>query len=168
MKCRYFSVLKRGLQGIIPAGICSILAACATTPPPPDYNVQIHTVDNQQINLCNFKVFEKNYQIDSQAFRARWRQSLALVTLPFEDVASARKISRFITRVRFRDGSEDDFTEFFVDDYNMKGWSGYGPFEINATLVRGLVFVDENGNPVGGRLPPISLPSFPRRRSRIG
>ncbi|MFH1039216.1 MAG: hypothetical protein V1789_11180 [PVC group bacterium] len=150
MKCRYFSGLKRRWPALLPVGICVILNACVTPPPPPSYNVQVHTIDNQQINLCNFKVFEKNYNIESEDFRARWRQSLDLVTLPFADVASARQIGRFITRVRFRDGSEDDFTEFFVDEYNMKGWSEYGPFEINATLVRGLVFVDENGLPAGG------------------
>lgn len=107
-------------------------------------------MDNQQINLCNFKVYEKDFHVESDSFRARWRQSLEPVNLPFKDVASARKVGRFITRVRFNDGSEDDFTEFFVDAYNMKGWSEYGPFDINATLVRGLLFVDKDGKPLGG------------------
>jgi len=141
MKYRYLIVL---------LAITPFVISCATPPVIPTYNAQVHTVDNQQINLCNFQVFEKNYHIDSDSFRARWRQSLELVMLPFEDIASARRIGRFITRVRFLDGREDDFTEFFVDEYNMKGWSDYGPFEINATLVRGVVFMDENGFPVGG------------------
>lgn len=142
--------------------IAAWLFGCATPPKPPTYNVQVHTVDNQQINLCNFKVYEKNFHIESDSFRARWRQSLELVTIPFEEVVSAEKIGRFITRVRFKDGTEDDFTEFFIDDYNLKGWSEYGPFDINATLVRGLVFVDKNGIPLGGEelafIPPIINP----------
>ena len=124
------------------------LYSCQTPPKPLVYNVQVHTMDNQQINLCNFKVYDKEFYVESDSFRARWRQSLELVTLPFDDIVSAQKVGRFITRVRFKDGSEDDFTEFFVDSYNMKGWSEYGPFDINATLVRGLVFVDKDGNPI--------------------
>ena len=135
------------------------LYSCQTPPKPLVYNVQVHTMDNQQINLCNFKVYDKEFYVESDSFRARWRQSLELVNLPFDNIISAQKIGRFITRVRFKDGSEDDFTEFFVDSYNLKGWSEYGSFDINATLVRGLVFVDKDGNPLGGeedaRIPPI-------------
>ncbi|MEA1927013.1 MAG: hypothetical protein U9N73_02310 [Candidatus Auribacterota bacterium] len=150
-------------QYLVPiSALIILLSSCATPPKPVSYDVQVHTVDNQQINLCNFKVMEKSYHIESDAFRARWRQSLELVTLPFDDIVSAQKVGRFITRVRFKDGSEDDFTEFFIDKYNMKGWSDYGPFEINATLVRGLVFVDAEGSPVGGEvagiIPPIISP----------
>ena len=135
------------------------LYSCQTPPKPLVYNVQVHTIDNQQINLCNFKVYDKEFYVESDSFRARWRQSLELVNLPFDNIISAQKIGRFVTRVRFKDGSEDDFTEFFVDSYNLKGWSEYGSFDINATLVRGLVFVDKDGNPLGGeedaRIPPI-------------
>ena len=125
------------------------LYSCQTTPKEPIYNVQVHTMDNQQINLCNFRIYEKDFHVESAAFRARWRQSLELVTLPFDDIVSARKIGRFVTRVKFKDGSEDDFTEFFVDSYNLKGFSEYGSFDMNATLVRGLVFVDKDGHPFG-------------------
>ena len=141
MKYLYLIVL-----GVVALVLCS----CQTPPKPAVYNVQVHTMDNQQINLCNFKVFEKKYHVETDSFRARWRQSLQLVTLPFDDIISAQKVGRFVTRVQFMDGSEDDFTEFFVDAYNMKGWSEYGAFEINATLVRGLVFMDKDGKPLGG------------------
>ncbi len=153
MKYRYLVLLT-----VLSVGLFS----CQTPPKPQIYNVQLHTMDNQQINLCNFKIYEKNFHVESAAFRARWRQSLELVTLPFDEILSARKIGRFITRVKFKDGSEDDFTEFFVDAYNLKGWSEYGSFDINATLVRGLVFVDKDGNPLGGKedsyVPPIINP----------
>lgn len=142
--------------------LSSGLFSCQTPPKPRVYNVQVHTMDNQQINLCNFKIYEKDFHVESAVFHARWRQSLELVTLPFDDIVSARKVGRFITRVQFKDGSEDDFTEFFVDSYNLKGWSEYGSFDINATLVRGLVFVDKDGNPLGGEkdafIPPIINP----------
>ncbi len=135
---------------LILTGLVFALVSCATTPPPVCYNVEVHTIDNEQINLCDFRVYEKNHNLESHAFRARWRDSLDLVAIPFDDVAAARQIGRFDTRVLFRDGTEDDFSEFFVDEYILKGWSDYGPFQINAALVRGLVFVDDWGNPVGG------------------
>lgn len=147
------------------AGVIFTLAlvSCVTPPTPVCYNAQIHTVDNQQINVCDFHLLEKDHNLESNAFRARWRESLDLVAIPFEEIASARQIGRFDTRVRFRDGTEDDFTEFFVDEYVFQGWSEYGRFRINAALVRGVVFVDEDGNPVGGeeagyippRIPPV-------------
>lgn len=145
------------------AAVIFTLVSCVSTPPPVYYYAQIHTVDNKQINLCDFKILEKNHNLEGTVFRARWRESLELVTIPFKDIASARQVGRFDTRVRFRDGTEDDFSEFFVDEYVFKGWSEYGPFQINAALVRGLVFVDEDGNPIGGeeagyippRIPPV-------------
>jgi len=87
------------------------LVSCVSTPSPVYYNAQIHTVDNKQINLCDFKILDKNHNLESTAFRARWRESLELVAIPFEDIASARQVGRFDTRVRFRDGTEDDFSE---------------------------------------------------------
>ncbi len=150
MRERSIAPPRRFRPVLILAGMVFTLASCVSTPPPVCYNVEIHTVDNEQINLCEFRVYEKNHNLESHAFRARWRESLDLVAIPFDDVASARQIGRFDTRVRFRDGTEDDFSEFFVDEYVLMGWSEYGPFQINAALVRGLVFVDDQGNPVGG------------------
>jgi len=157
-------VRARSVRPVLPlATVAFILVSCVSTPTPVIYNAQIHTVDNKQINLCDFKLLEKNDNLESTAFRARWRESLELVAIPFEDVASAHQVGRFDTLVRFRDGTEDDFSEFFIDEYVFQGWSENGPFRINATLVRGLVFVDEEGNPVGGeraayippRIPPV-------------
>lgn len=146
---------------ILLTGICLGITSCATPPPPRVFNARLYTVDNQEITLRNLKVFEKNYQIESEEFRPRWRQSLELVNLKFDEIAAAQKIDGNITRVRFRDGSEDDFSEFFEDEYNLRGWSEHGPFEINATLVRGLVFLDEKGFPVTGEeyeIPPVIPP----------
>ncbi len=152
---RFWTVLILISAGFIPL-------ACVSTPPPVYHYAQVHTVDNEQINLCDFKILEKDHNVKSTAFRARWRDSLELVTLPFEEVASAQKTGRFDTRVRFRDGEEDDFSEFFIDEYVFQGWSEYGPFQINATLVRGVVFVDEDGKPIGGEkagyIPPLLPP----------
>lgn len=137
------------------------LASCASPPPPPPLIARLYTVDNQEIILRNLKCFEKDYYVESEEFRPRWRQSLELVPLPFAAIASARKIGRDVTRVKFRDGSEDDFNEFFVDEYNLRGWSDYGPFEINSSLLRGLVFLDEAGEPVTGEateIPPVIPP----------
>ncbi len=145
--------------GLVLGGAALLLTACVTPPVRVCYNAQVHTVDNEQINLCDFKIYEKNDNLESTAFRARWRDSLDLVAIPFDEVASARQIGRYDTRVWFRDGTEDEFSEFFIDEYIFKGWSEYGPVELNATLVRGVVFVDEEGNPVGGEragyIPPL-------------
>ncbi len=149
--------------GLVLGAVVFSLSACVTPPPRVCYNAQVHTVDNEQINLCDFKIYEKNHHLESTAFRARWRESLDLVAIPFDEIASARKIGRYDTRDRFRDGTEDEFSEFFIDEYILKGWSEYGPVELNATLVRGVVFVDEDGNPVGGEgagyIPPLIPPA---------
>lgn len=154
---------RRTWPGLFLAAAVFALTSCATTPPSVSYNVQVHTVDNKQINLCDFKLYDNNHNLESTAFRARWRETLNLVTIPFEDVASARQIGSSETRVRFRDGTEDDFTEFFVDEYSLKGWSEYGPVALNATLVRGVVFVDKDGIPIGGEeagyVPPLIPPA---------
>lgn len=150
-------------SGLFLLVVAFLMTACVTPVPQVCYNAQIHTVDNEQINLCDFKLFEKNHNLETTAFRARWRESLDLVAIPFDEIASARKIGRYDTRIRFRDGTEDDFSELFVDEYILKGWSAYGLVHINATLVRGVVFVDDQGNPVGGEgtgyIPPLVPPS---------
>ena len=141
--------------------LCLTLASCASPPPPPPIIARLYTIDNQEIVLRDMKAFEKDYFVESEVFKPRWRQSLELVPLPFSTIASAQKISRDITKVKFRNGNEDEFTEFFVDEYNLKGWSDYGPFEINASLVRGLVFLDEEGRSVTGEetvIPPVIPP----------
>ncbi len=142
--------------------ICFTLASCASPPKPSPIIARLYTIDNQEIVLRDLKAFEKDYFVESEVLRPRWRQSLELVPLPFSTIASAQKISKEVTQVRFRNGDEDEFTEFFVDEYNLKGWSDYGPFEINASLVRGLVFLDEDGRPVTGEdtvIPPLIPPA---------
>jgi hypothetical protein len=162
MRDRLLAASRRVWPGGLALAAVFALSSCVTPPVPVCYNAQIHTIDNEQINLCDFKIYEKNHHLERTVFQARWRESLDLVTIPFDDIASARKIGRFDTRVRFRDGTEDDFSEFFIDEYVLKGWSEYGPFQINATLVRGVVFVDADGNPVGGEeagyIPPLIPP----------
>ena len=130
--------------------IIFILGGCASAPPPPIYNARLYTVDNETINLRDVHVYEESYRLESQEFRARWRQSLNLETIPFAEIAAAEKIDDYTTLIQFRDGRKDDFTDFFVDEYNLIGWSEYGPLEINATLLRGLVFTDSNFRPVLG------------------
>ena len=162
MRDSFFSPLRLLWTVLILVSVIFTPVACVSTPPPVYHYAQIHTMDNKQINLCDFTIFEKNHNMESTAFTARWRESLKLVTLPFEDIASAQKIGRFDTRVHFRNGTEDDFSEFFIDEYIFKGCSEYGPFQINAALVRGIVFVDKEGNPVGGEkagyIPPFIPP----------
>lgn len=126
--------------------LCLGLASCASPPEPLVYNARLYTVNNEEIIVRNLKLWEKNYQVETQVFHPRWRESLKMVNLDFGEIASAQQIDEEVTRVRFRNGREDEFTEFFEDEYNLKGWSDYGPFEISATLVRGLIFLDENGN----------------------
>ncbi len=138
------------------------IASCASPPKPSPIIARLYTIDNQEIVLRDMKAFEKDYFVESEVFRPRWRQSLEQVPLPFSTIASAQKVSKDITEVQFRNGDEDEFTEFFVDEYNLRGWSDYGPFEINASLVRGLVFLDEEGRPVTGReteIPPVIPPA---------
>lgn len=150
----------------IPVFLLSVMvSACAAPSPPPVYNARVYTIDNQEIKLHNVQVYEKNYRISLKEFRPRWRQSLELVTIPFAEIASARKVDDEITRVQFRNGKEDEFSEFFVDDYNLKGWSGYGPYEINATLIRGLIFTDENWRPVLGAKTETIAPEIPPAES---
>ena len=127
-----------------------ILGGCASAPPPPVYNARLYTVDNETVDLRDVHVYEEDYRLKSQEFRARWRQSLNLESLPFAEIASAERIDDFETVVQFRDGHEDTFTDFFVDEYNLIGWSDYGPIELNATLLRGLVFTDDHFRPVLG------------------
>lgn len=121
-----------------------VLSSCVTTPPPPAFNARLYTIDNQEIVVKDLKLWEKNYQIESQEFHPRWRQSLETVNLNFADIASAEKLTEEndVTRVIFRSGRQDNFNEFFEDDYNLRGWSDHGPFEISASLVRGVVFLD--------------------------
>jgi len=128
--------------------LCLGLASCASPPPPPVYNARLYTINNEEIIVRNLKLWEKNYQIETQSFHPRWRESLRLVNIDFGEIASAEQMDDEVTRVKFRNGREDEFTEFFEDEYNLKGWSAYGPFEISATLVRGLIFLDEDGNEV--------------------
>jgi len=81
--------------------------------------------------------------------------------LDFADIVMAREIDDDFTEVVFRDGHTDVFQEFFEDEYNLRGWSPYGQFDINATLVRGIVFLDDSGCPVGGSscsIEPIEAP----------
>nr|HPJ73189.1 hypothetical protein [bacterium] len=121
---------------------------CAAPPKKEVYNARIYTIDNDEIDVVNLHLWEKKFQFSSEAFNPRWRGSLEKVDLPFGELASAVKVDDNLTQVNFRDGRSDLFNEFFEDEYNLRGYSIYGPFEINATLVRGVVFLDENGEPV--------------------
>jgi len=135
---------------IVPILLPLLLASCSTLPPPRIFNARLHTVDNQQIVVKDLKLWEKNHQIESQEFHPRWRQSLETLSLDFGDIASAEKLTDEVdvTRVMFRSGHQDDFNEFFEDDYNLRGWSDHGPFEISASLVRGVIFLDTGLAPV--------------------
>jgi hypothetical protein len=137
-------------QLVIPVLLPLILVSCVTTPPARVFNARLHTVDNQEIVVKDLKLWEKSYQIESQEFHPRWRQSLETVSLDFGDIASAEKLTdeADVTRVMFRSGRQDDFNEFFEDDYNLRGWSDHGPFEISASLVRGVIFLDPSLAPV--------------------
>ncbi|MCX6349995.1 MAG: hypothetical protein NTV79_10940 [Candidatus Aureabacteria bacterium] len=152
------------MKRLVPYALAPLfLASCVIAPPPRVYNARLYTVDNQEIVVQDLKLWEKDYQIESQEFHPRWRQSLEKVNLDFGDIVSAEKLEgeQDVTRILFRDGRQDNFNEFFEDEYNLRGWSDRGPFEINASLVRGVVFLDPALAPVAGsgsRIPPIVFP----------
>ncbi len=140
---------------------CLLVVGCATAPPPRTYDARLFTVNNEEIVVHNLRCWEKNYFVSSKEFHPRWRESLEKENLGFARVASAVTKDKGRTLIKFRDGREDEFTDFFVDLYNFTGISDYGPFEINATLVRALVFLDKDGRPVSGatsRIPPVIFP----------
>lgn len=136
-----------------------LLAGCASAPKPTGHNVRVYTINNEEIDLKNLHLWEKKFQFASESFHPRWRGSLQQIELDFNDIAMAMKLNEDETEVLFRDGRTDVFQEFFEDEYNLRGWSPYGRFDINATLVRGIVFLDESGCPVGVKqcgIPPIA------------
>jgi len=140
---------------------CLLVIGCATAHPPRTYDARLYTVNNEEIVVHNLRCWEKNYFVSSKEFHPRWRESLRKENLGFNRVASAVKKDGGRTLVNFRDGRQDEFTDFFVDLYNFTGISDYGPFEINTTLVRALVFLDKDGQPVSGavsRIPPVIFP----------
>lgn len=140
---------------------CLLVIGCASPTPPRTYDARLYTVNNEEIVVHNLRCWEKNYHVSSKEFHPRWRESLRKENLRFAGVASAVKKEQGRTLVSFRDGRQDEFTDFFVDLYNFTGISDYGPFEINATLVRALVFLDKDGASVSGAGPRISPVVFP-------
>ena len=152
------------MKRLVPYALAPLfLVSCVTALPPRVYNARLYTVDNQEIVVQDLKLWEKDYQIESQEFHPRWRQSLEKVNLEFGDIASAEKLEgeQDVTRILFRDGRQDNFNEFFEDEYNLRGWSDRGPFEISASLVRGVVFLDPALAPVAGSGSRIPLIVFP-------
>ena len=138
-----------------------LVVGCATKRPPRTYDARLYTVNNEEIVVHNLRFYEKYYYLSSKEFHPRWRESLKKENLRFRGIASAVDQADGRTRVNFKDGRHDDFTDFFVDEYNLIGISDYGPFEINATLVRALIFLDKDGRPVPGavtRVPPVIFP----------
>ena len=141
---------------------CLLVIGCASTRPPRTYDARLYTVNNEEIVVHNLRCWEKNVFVASTEFHPRWRESLEKENLDFSRVASAIKNGKSRTLVNFRDGRQDEFTDFFVDFYNFIGVSDYGPFEINATLVRALVFLNKEGHPISGavsRIPPVVFPA---------
>jgi len=135
-----------------------LLAGCVSPQGKVSYNARVYTINNEEIDLKNLHLWEKKFQFPSQNFHPRWRGSLERIDLGFAEIAMAMEVDDNLTKVIFRDGHTDYFQEFFEDEYNLRGWSPYGQFDINATLIRGIIFLDENGNPVGdgdNPIPPI-------------
>lgn len=144
------------------AATAFLFTACAT-PPSPEVNAALlHTVDNQEILVRDLRVWEKNYQVESRRFHPRWRQSLERIALNFEDMAAAETVAPDRARVYFRSGGWDEFEDLFVDEYSLRGWTEYGPFEIDASLIHGLVFLDHDLRPVRrdfDRITPVEIPA---------
>ena len=109
------------IRVVILLGLCLGVVSCVVPLKAPVYDAKLFTVNNEEILVRNLRIWEKNYQIESKTFHPRWRQSLELINLDFDEVASAEKVDEEITRVRFRDGREDDFAEFF-EDYIKTGF----------------------------------------------
>lgn len=141
---------------VVAATIVLLAAGCASTPPAEVNAVRLYTVDNQEILVRDLKVWEKNFQVESRRFRPRWRHSLERIPIDFDRIAAAETIAPGLARVYFRSGGWDDFEGLFVDEYTFRGWTEYGPFEIDASLINGLVFLDDRLRPVPGDLEEVS------------